>query len=118
MNTNATDCITSPDAVTRQSRDCVTWRQVGHVGEAPGTLEFFDAKGTRVMRLQLAKKNGLYYADVNDVRAPRVWECNVYSLFTEDWIPVLDGQRSGKEVEEACAVIARQAPEIKAMTKG
>ena len=68
VNTNVTDYIVSLDAVLHQSKDCVTWRQVGHVREAPGTLEFFNTKGTRVMRLQLAKKNGLYYADVNDAR--------------------------------------------------
>jgi len=84
VNTNATDCIISPDAVARQSDDCVTWRQVGHIGETPGTLEFFDSKGRRIMHLQLEKKNCLYYADVNDVRAPRVEECNVYNLFTDD----------------------------------
>ena len=69
------------------------------------------------MRLQLAKKNGLYYADVNDVRAPRMEECNTYSLFTDDWIPVLGAHRSDKEVEGAWAVISRQAPEIKALRK-
>ena len=72
---------------------------MGHIGEAPGTLEFFDSKGKRIMRLQLAKKNGLYYADVNDVRAPRVEERNVYSLFTDDWVPVLDAHRSDRKVE-------------------
>ena len=69
------------------------------------------------MRLQLAKKNGLYYADVNDVRAPRVEECNAYSLFTDDWIPVLDAHRSDREVEGAWAVITRQVPVIKALRK-
>ena len=74
VNGAATDCILSPDAIARQSKDCVSWRQVGHVGDRPGTLEFFDDMGRRVMRLQLLKNNGLYYADVRDVRAPRVDE--------------------------------------------
>ena len=42
INDTATDCILSPDTIARQSKDCVTWRQVGHVGDRPGTLEFFD----------------------------------------------------------------------------
>ena len=46
VNTNVTDCIISPDAVARQSKYCVTWRQVGHVGEVPGILDFFNNKGT------------------------------------------------------------------------
>ena len=68
VNTNVTDYIISLDAMVHKSKDCVKWRQVGPVREAPDTLQFFDAKGTRVMRLQLAKKNGLYYVDVNDAR--------------------------------------------------
>ena len=59
VNSAATDCILSPDAIARQSTDCVTWRQVSHVGDRPGTLEFFDELGRRVMRLQLLKTNGL-----------------------------------------------------------
>ena len=68
VNSAATDCILSPDTIARQSRDCVTWRQVGHIGDRPGTLEFFDDLGRQVMRLQLLKTNGLYYADMRDVR--------------------------------------------------
>ena len=52
-NSAATDCILSPDEIARQSTDCVTWQQVGHVGDRPGTLEFFDKLGRQVMRLQL-----------------------------------------------------------------
>ena len=44
-------------------------------------------------RLQLLKTNGLYYFDVRDVRAPSVDEHSVYSMFTEDWIQVMDDER-------------------------
>jgi hypothetical protein len=107
VNTHATDCILSPDAIARQSRDCVTWRQEGHVGQEPGTLEFFNEKGNRIMRLHLVKTNGLYYADVNDVRAPRLEECAVYSMLTDDWIQVLDAGHGEKEVTDAWARIAK-----------
>ena len=45
VNSAATDCILSPDAIARQSKDCVMWQQVGHVGDRPGTLEFFGELG-------------------------------------------------------------------------
>ena len=31
------------------------WHQEGHVGTKPDTLEFFDAKGNRVMRRQVQR---------------------------------------------------------------
>jgi hypothetical protein len=85
-NKHATDGILLSGAIAQQSRDCAMWRQEGHVGTKPGTLEFFDAKGNRVMRLQLVKHNVLYYADVNDVRSLRADEYSVYSMITEDWV--------------------------------
>ena len=55
------------------------------------------------MRLQLLKTTGLYYADVRDLRAPRVDEQSVYSMFTEDWIQVLDEERPEAETIQAWA---------------
>ena len=37
----------------------------------------------------------------------------MYSLFTDEWIIMLDGHRSDEEVEEAWSVIERQTPEIR-----
>ena len=103
VNSAATDCILSPDTIARQSRDCVPWRQVGHVGDRPGTLDFFDILGLRVMHLQLLNTNGIYYADV---WAPRMDEQSVYSLFTEYWIQVLDGERPEADTIQAWTRVA------------
>ena len=86
VNSAATDCILSPDAIAHQSKDCVTLRQIGHVGDHSRMLEFFDKLGWRVMRLQLLKTHGLYYSDVRDVWAPRVDKQSMYSVFMEEWI--------------------------------
>ena len=42
VNTHAMDCILFVDDITWSSLDCATGRQVGHVGDKPGKLEFFD----------------------------------------------------------------------------
>ena len=66
-----------------------------------GTLKFFDAQENRVMRLQLIKNNGLYYANGNNVRVPHLSKYSVYSLVTDDWIQVLDAGQIDKDVTNA-----------------
>ena len=53
------------------------------------------------MRLQLLKNNGLYYADVRDVRAPRVDEQSVHSMFTDDWVQVMDAPHTDDAMAQA-----------------
>ena len=115
VNSAAADCILSPDAIVRQSTDCVTWRQVGHVGDRPGTLAFFNELGQGVMRLQFLKTNGLYYADIQDVHAPGADTQSVYNMFIEDWIQVLDAERPEDELVRSRLQIA-STPVIKPIT--
>ena len=54
-----------------------------------------------VVRLQLIKNNGLYYANVNNVRAPRKDEHSMHSIVTEDCIHVLDIVSIDEDVTQA-----------------
>ena len=59
VNTLATYYIVLPDVTVLQTPDCVIWRQQGHVGAEPGSIELFDVKGLRILRLRLRKCGGL-----------------------------------------------------------
>ena len=56
--------------------------------------------------MQFVKHNGLYYADVNNVRSPRADKCSIYSMTKEDWVQVLDAERSLEEVTNAWETIS------------
>ena len=58
------------------------------------------------MRLQLLKTNWLCYADARDVCVSRVDEKNIYSMFTEDWVQVLDAERIEEELTHVWLWIA------------
>ena len=82
VNTQATNCIMSPDAIAQQVLDCVSWKQEGHVGDTPGSLSFYDVHVQRILHLRLGKRSELCYYDSTD--GTKTDGGDMYNRFTED----------------------------------
>ena len=86
VNTPSADCIMSPDAIAQQVPNCINWSQQGHMETEPGSLEFFNVRGTRILQLCLNKCRGLYYYGLGQGEDKNEAEDQPHNRFTEDWV--------------------------------
>ena len=86
---------------------------MGYTGVCPGTLEFFDEEGMRILRLELRKHQGLYYCEVGRVKdggrnstgynmIPGEWIGKTSAMIEDDmvnvWVKALEAKRIAAKV--------------------
>jgi hypothetical protein len=65
-NDKASDCILSPEFICAASDEMlVRWNQSGATDSNQGAVVFTDHSGAEVIKLQLDKRNGLYYSFID-----------------------------------------------------